>query len=147
MKTLIICLIIASFVHYTIIPINLVLIILICRSYIISDKTNFFLAFAFGLLDSHFNLITLGLTSLIYLISVAIVESLSRSRLAGNAFLIVPLVFGLLLVNQAILLYFTRQSLEINKILLEALISLPIFYLVKIREEHFVVRKEIKLKV
>lgn len=138
MKTLIIILIIVSLFQYTILPINLVLIILICRSYLIPDKTNLFLAFSFGLLDSHLNLTTLGLTSLTYLIVVAIVEGLSKSRLAGNSLLIVPLTFGLLLGS---------QSPELPKIFLESLISLPVFYLVKSWEERFIVKRDIKLRV
>lgn len=138
MKTLIVVLIITSFIQYTVLPLNLVLIILICRSYLISDKANLFLAFAFGLLIGHLNLTTLGLTSVTYLIIAAIVEGLSKSRLAGNPLLIVPLTFGLLLGSQVTLF---------PKIFLESLISLPIFYLVKIWEERFIVRKEIKLKL
>lgn len=102
------------------------------------DKANLFLAFAFGLLNGHLNLATLGLTSVTYLIIAAIVEGLSKSRLAGNPLLIVPLTFGLLLGSQVTLF---------PKIFLESLISLPIFYLVKIWEERFIVQKEIKLKV
>lgn len=138
MKTLIVVLIITSFIQYTILPLNLVLIILICRSYLIPDKANLFLAFAFGLLNGHLNLTTLGLTSLTYLIIVAIVEGLSKSRLAGNSLLIVPLTFGLLLGSQASIF---------PKIFLESLISLPIFYLVKIWEERFIVKRDIKLRV
>ena len=147
MKTLIIFLIIASFIQNTFLPFNLVLIILICRSYLRPDRANLFLAFSFGLLNSHLNLITLGITSLVYLTIVAVVESLARTRLAGSALIIAPLSFGLLFADQVIVLYFAHQSLDFLKIFLESLISLPVFYLVKIWEERFIVRKEIKLKV
>ena len=147
MKTLIISLIIISLLQYTILPMNLVLIILICRSYLRPDKTNFLLAFFIGLFDSHLNLTTLGVSSLIYLTVVAAVEGLSRSRLAGSSFLIVPLAFSLLLASQLIFFYFTHQSLDLLKVFLESLISLPIFYLVKIWEERFIVYKDRKLKI
>lgn len=147
MKTLIIVLIIASLLEATILPINLVLIILICRSYLKSDKTNLFFAFFFGLLDGHLKLTVLGLTSLSYLLAITIVASLSKSRLSSNAFLIVPVSFSILLVNQIILNYFTHQTLQILKVFFESLISLPIFFLIKGWEERFIVRKEIKLKI
>lgn len=147
MKTLTISLIIASFVQYSVLPINLVLIILICRSYLRPDKTNFYLAFIFGLLDSHLNLTVLGSSSLIYLTVVVLVEGLARSRLAGSSFLIIPLAFILLLINQIILLYFTHQDLNFLKMFLESLIALPIFYLLKIWEERFIVYKDRKLKI
>ncbi len=147
MNVLIIVLISASLVQATILPIDLVLIILICRSYLKFDKASLFLAFAFGLINDHLNLTTLGLTSLAYLITVAIVGGLSKSRLAGNSLLIIPLTFILLLVNQTALSPFTDQQLNLLKIFLESLISLPVYYLVKLWEERFIVRKEIKLKV
>lgn len=148
MKTLIIILIIASFIQSTILPLDLVLIILICRSYLISDKANYLLAFGFGLLNSHLNLTPLGGESLIYLILISAVSSLSKLRLAGNIYLIVPLALVLLLINQATLSFFTHQSIQIfPKIFLESGLSLPIFYLVRLWEERFIVQSEIKLRV
>lgn len=148
MKTLIIILIIISFLQSTIMPVNLVLIILICRAYIKVDKANLFLAFALGLLDSHLNLTVLGMQSIIYLIIVSITEGLSKSRLSRNSLLIIPISFALLILNQLINFIFLHQSFQlIPKIFLESLLSLPLFYLIRLWEERFIVQKEIKLKV
>lgn len=148
MKTLIAILILVSFLQSTIIPLDLVLIILICRSYIDSDKSNLILAFSFGLLNAHLNLTTLGLTSLVYLVFVAATESLSKSRLAGNLLLIVPLSLFLMSINQAVPSIVSHQSIRLfPKVLFEALLSLPILYLVKSWEERFIVKKGIKLRV
>ena len=148
MKTLIIILIIISFLQSTILPVNLVLIILICRAYIRPDKANLFLAFALGLLDSHLNLTAFGFQSIIYLVTVQITESLSKSRLSGNSFLIIPISLALLSLNQLANLILSHQTLLIlPKTVFESLLSWPILYLVKLWEEIFIVRKEIKLKV
>lgn len=147
MKTLIVILIIASFMESTILPIDLVLIILIARSYIRSDKSNLWLAFSFGLLIAFFNLTALGIQSLIYLTLVAISEGLSKSRLAGNSFLIIPLSFVLLSLNQLISASFFGESFLFPKIVLDAVFSLPILYLIRLWEERFIVQKGIKLKV
>lgn len=148
MKTLILVLIICSFIQSTILPVDLVLIILICRSYLRADKANLWLAFSFGLLNAHLNLTTLGFHSLIYLNIVAVTESLSKSRLAGNLFLIIPLSLILLSINQFISsVIFHEVLLSLPKLVTEALLSLPILYLVKIWEERFIVQKEIKLKI
>lgn len=148
MKTLITILIICSFIQSTILPIDLVLIILIARSYVRSDKSNLWLAFGFGLFNAYLNLTPLGLQSLIYLVLVGITESLSKSRLAGNSFLIVPLSLILLSINQVVPLIFVHQSVQLfPRVFTEAFLSLPIFYLVRLWEERFVVRKEIKLRV
>jgi len=148
MKTLIIVLIIISFLQSTILPLNLVLIILICRAYIRPDKANLFLAFALGLLDSHLNLTSLGFQSIIYLVIVQITESLSKSPLSRNSFLIIPISLALLSLNQLANLILSHQTLLIfPKMFLESLLSFPILYLIRLWEERFIVRKEIKLKV
>lgn len=147
MKVLIAILIIASFLQTTILPINLVLLILICRAYVRSDKSNLLLAFGFGLLIAHLNLTNLGIQSLIYIIIIQITDGLSRSRLAGNLLLIIPISFVLLSCNQIINFYIFHQGLDFSKIMLEAILSLPVLYLVKLWEERFVVRKEIRLKM
>lgn len=147
MKTLIIVLIIAAFLQTTILPLDLVLLILICRAYIKPDKSNLYLSFAFGLLISHLNLESLGLQSLIYLIIIAATESLSKSRLAGNPLLIIPISLILLSLNQIMNSLISHQTFELSKLIFASLLSLPILYLVRLWEERFIVRKEIKLKI
>lgn len=148
MKTLIVVLIIISFIQSAILPLDLVLIVLICRSYIRTDKANLYLAFSFGLLNGHLNLTSMGLQSLLYLILVSVTESLSKSRLAGNSFLIIPLSLVLVSINQAVLSIFTGGSIQLYpKTLWEAALSLPIFYLVRLWEERFIVRRGIKLRI
>ncbi len=148
MKTLMLILIFVSFIQSTILPVDLVLMILICRSYIRPDKNNLYLAFVFGLIDGLLNLTTMGFQSLIYLILVALTESLSKSRLAGNPLLIVPLSLILLSVNYVSLSLLGGQSIQIfPKVIFEAFLSLPILYIVRLWEERFIVRREIKLKM
>ncbi len=147
MKTLIIILIIASFLQTTVFPIDLVLLILICRTYIRSEKTNLYLAFGFGLLVSHLSLNPLGLQSLLYLLFIQVTESLSKIRLAGNPLLIIPMSFILLSLNQLANSLINQATFEITKLVLASLLSLLVLFLVRVWEERFIVRKEIKLKV
>ncbi len=148
MKTLIAVLIILSFIQAAIIPINLVLIVLICRSYLKADKANLYLAFGFGLLDAHLNLTALGLSPLVYLLMIQITQSLSKSPLTGNSFLIIPISFVLFFAKDQLTFFFTAQiPSPISKALIESLLSLPVLYLLRLWEERFIVRKEIKLKI
>lgn len=148
MKTLIIVLIIVSFVQSTIFPLDLVLIILICRSYLNPDKNNLYLAFAFGLLLSHLDLRPLGLQSLIYLILVQITQKLTRSRLAGHWLMIAPITFILLASSQLVNALFASQTVQTSPgVLIGSILSWPIFYLVKLWEERYTPQKEIKLKL
>lgn len=147
MKALIVVLIIASFLQATIIPLDLVLIILICRSFIKGDKANLYLAFIFGLLLSHLALAPLGLQSIVFLLFIQITESLSKSRLSQNALLIIPICFVAIFINQVILGVFTKESLELLPKIYGGFLSLPIFYLVRFWEERFIVRKDIRLRI
>jgi len=147
MKTLIIILIIASFIQTTILPIDLVLLILICRSYIKSDCANLYLAFFFGIFISHLNLASIGFQSLIYLSSVETTEILSKLRLAGNPLLIVPLAFFLITLSQFANSILGHSSFEFSKAIFACFLSLPVLLLVRLWEERFIVRKEIKLKM
>lgn len=148
MKTLIIILILAAFLQTTIIPIELVLIVLICRSFLKISKSNLYLAFFFGLLISHLRIVNLGFDSIVYLLTVQLTQILSKVRLAGNSLLIIPLTFVLLILSQIINFLFLHEGLNLfPKVLIEALFSLPILYILRIWEERFIVRREIKLKV
>ncbi len=148
MKTLIVILIIASFLQTTVLPINIVLIILIARAYTKISRSNLHLALIFGLLISHLNLTTLGFDSLLFVIFVQITQVLSKTRLAGNSLLIIPITFILLTLSESLSSVFLHQSLKLfPKILLESLLSLPILYVIRLWEERFIVRDNIKLKV
>lgn len=147
MKTLVVILIIVAFLQTTILPIDLVLLILICRAFVKSDRSNLYLGFFFGFLTSHLSLSYLGVQSLIYLVIIQVTESLSKSRLTGHPFWIVPVSFSFLSLNQLINSLFTYQIFSLQKILFASFLSLPTLFLVRLWEERFIVRKEIKLKV
>lgn len=147
MKGIIVILIIAAFLQSTILPLDLCLLILICRAYIKQNKSNLYLAFGFGLLIAQLNLINLGLLSLTYIIIIQITEGLSRSRLASNPLLIIPISFVLLLFSHIVNIFLIHQMLDFPKIIIEAFLSLPILFLIRLWEERFVIKKEIKLKM
>lgn len=147
MKTFIFVLIAVAFIESTFLPLDLVLITLICRSFLKADKANLYLAFGFGLVVSHLKLLPLGLQSILFLALVQITGNLSKSRLSSNAFLIIPICFVAILINQIMVAIFTYQPLELLPKIYGAFLSLPVFYLIRFWEERFVVRKEIRLRV
>ncbi|MEK7616451.1 MAG: hypothetical protein AAB414_00145 [Patescibacteria group bacterium] len=146
MRTLIVVLIICAFLQSTILPLDLVLIILICRAFLKIGKANLYLAFAFGLLISHLTLIPLGLQSIGFLVLVQITQSLSRSRLSINPISLVSICFVAIALNQ-IIVWMIYGSIQFVPKIYGGFLSLAIFYLVRFWEERFIVRKEIKLKI
>lgn len=147
MKTLVIILIISSFFQTTVIPVDLVLLILMCRAYLKSGKENLYLAFAFGLLIAHLNLTSLGLTAFIYLIIIQITQIISKRSFSNYPLVLMPVSFILLSFSQIVNLLLTHQTINFLQIVISALLSFPIYYLVKLWEDRFIARKEIKLKI
>lgn len=147
MKALILVLIIVSLIQTTILSLDLVLIILICRAYIKADQKNLYLAFIFGLLISLLDIIPLGLLSIIYLMLVQATQTFSKYRLAGNILLIIPVSLAGLFTSQLIISLYLHQAIEFLKLLIEGILSLPIVYAVKLWEERFIIQKEFKLKI
>lgn len=147
MKTTIFILILASLLQVTIIPVNLVLMILICRAFIDQSRSNLFLAFGFGLFVAHLTLGNLGFQSLLYLILIQVTLIFSRWRFSTHWLQIYPLTLILLLAYTVILALVNQKSIQIfPQVFIESIFSLPIFFLVKLWEERFIVKKDIKLK-
>lgn len=148
MKALVAILILISFLQTTIVPLDLVLIILLLRSYIRPEKANLYLAFGLGLLTSHLAHLTLGIHSLIYLISVQLAHLASQTHLARHIITILPAVATFLLAKEAALSLFSRTSVKFwPEIFWEIILSVPIYFLLKVWEERFVIKQEFKLKV
>lgn len=147
MKTTIFILTVISFLQTTIIPVNLVLIILICKSIIDQDENNLFLAFGFGLFNAHLTLGNLGLQSFLYLILIQITLIVSRWRFSIHWLQIYPLTVLLLSIYVFALAIVGQRSVQIfPQVFIESLFSLPVYFIIKLWQERFIVKKDIKLK-
>lgn len=147
MQILVLTLILLSFLEATIIPLNLVLIVLIARAFIKEEKENLYLAFVFGLLLSHLNLMPLGILSIIYLVIIKLVHLLSHTRLAKHFLLIIPLSLSMLGLEHILISLIFNKTIYLSWVLLvEAAITLPTFFVLRVWEERFIPKKEIKLK-
>lgn len=148
MRAFIFVLILASFIQAAILPINLVLLLIVIRSYIKVEKENLFLAFSFGLLVSFLQHSPLGLYSLLYLVLVEITHLFSRVPISRNFFTIIPMLIIILVLNDVLSLLIEGLSIHIYpQILIEGILILPIYIVLRLWEERFVVRREVRLKV
>lgn len=147
MKALIIILILIAFLQSALLPIDLVLIMLIVRSFIISERNNLWLAFGLGLLVSLLTAQILGLHSLIYLISVILVHLAKKSQLTGSWLTVLPLVLISSLLLQLIQLLTLGQSITWSNILYQLFSTIPIYFGLKLWEERFVIPAYIRLKL
>ena len=147
MKTLTIVLILLAFIQTTIIPVDLVLMVILLRAYIKVEKTNLYLAFILGLLVAYLQQLPLGVFSLLYLVLTQLTHLFSKLPVSKNFFSVVPLICILLSSNELVSLLFAGRSPDWFRILWGSLLALPLYFVLKIWEERFVVRPEIKLKV
>jgi hypothetical protein len=147
MKTVIAVLILIALLEISIIPLDLVLLILILRSYLNTSTDNLLLAFGFGLLISYLTNLPLGFYSIIYLILIELTLLFRKTPLASHFFVIVPLIFALLSLQSLAVLVFFHQTINWWQLGIESVLALLLYFILKIWEERFVVRNEVKLKI
>ena len=147
MRGLIVILIFACLIQSTFLPINLVLMILIIRSFIVDSKSNFYLAFIFGLVVSLLQGQIIGPISLINLFSIALVSVLKKSQIAQNLITLMLVGVTLLTVDHIIESVIIQTSIDFKLVIYHIVIFIPVYLLVRFLEERFVVQKEIKLKI
>ncbi|TSC66768.1 MAG: Uncharacterized protein CEO21_41 [Microgenomates group bacterium Gr01-1014_80] len=148
MKTLIVVLILLSFLQATLIPFDLVLIFLILRAYETPGKENFNLAFGFGLLVSYLENSPLGVYSLIYLGLILAAYLYKKTPISSNLLFGLPLIVMVLSINSiSASLLFSSSVQLFPKVFYETLIAIPVYFIVKVWEERFVLKNEVKLRV
>jgi|SRR3989344_1216417 len=147
MKTLIILLIFLSFIQVSLIPLDLVLIVLIIRAYLLPEERNLYLAFGFGIFISFLGSGTLGVQSLIYLVVIQAIHLFKKTPFSSNYLLLLPLVTGVLTASAFLVAYSQKSSITWQNIFWEVFLSFPVYFILRLWEERFVVKKEVKLKV
>ncbi len=147
MKSLFFILTIAAFLQTTFLPINLVLIIIICRSVAYNETSNYYYAFFAGIILGLLSAHNLGFFGLVFLIIVKLAHIIRKLPITTNIFTIIIITFALTYLTALMELFFLKISLNLQKIIIESLISLPVFVLIRIWEERFIVRSDIKLKI
>ena len=148
MKKLVAVLVLLAFLQTTLISINLVLLVIVLRAYLRVDLSNLYLAFFFGLLVAYLNHTNLGLTPIMYLILTNITHLLAKTPLSKNIISVLAIaIITSALVEVATSLIAGQTPSFLPKLAIEGILSLPIYLILKIWEERFVVRSQIKLKV
>lgn len=147
MKTFILFLIFAILLQTTLIPINLCLIMLVCRGLTIDERANFYLAIISGVTLGLLTSLNLGFYPLIFLIYILLLSLFKKSSFSANFLLFLPLAFLLYLATAFLEKIFFNQSINLYKLLFELVLTIPIYLIVRFWGERFVVNKGIKLKV
>ena len=149
MLVLSLILILLSFLQAVFLPWQIVLLVLINRSLIKEDTANLYLAFGLGLLASFLDRFPLGLLSILYLSMVLAIYLLKKTNISNQIYIIFPVAFVALILDQLArtLQSGAKLSLDINSILFQLVLVLPIYILVRFWEERFTPKKDVKLKI
>ncbi len=147
MKTLLLIITLFAFLQSAFLPVNIVLILIIARSLIVDDRENLFLAFFGGLILAFLTQINLGYYPIIFVFLVVIAGMLKKLPVSFG--LLMTFLFGGLLITLTALLnnYFIGQYLEFYPHLIEAILLLPTYFLMKFWEERFVIKSHTKLRI
>ena len=139
--------ILAAFLQSSFIPINLVLILLICRSLVISQKENLILAFLGGILVGVLESQNLGFWTLTFLVLVKLLSLSKKLPVSKNILTILTVSsVAILLVSYLEQLVF-KQTVDLKTVLIEIVVTVPFYFLVLFWEERFVVKPDNRLKL
>lgn len=147
MKLLSLLLILSIFVQTSFLPLNLCLVILICKDFLTEKSTNYFYAFFGGIFLGLMTSVNLGFWPLIFIVLAKIIQQIKLAPVSSKFFIIVPTSFLLILLVAFSEQIFLNQSLNLSKVAVETLLIIPIFFVLKIWEERFILRPDIRLKI
>lgn len=136
-----------SFLQATVINLDLILLVLICRSLLMEDDKNYYLAFGVGLLFGFLTIQPLGLLSIFYLLVVFLIYLLKRTTLGTYWPVVIPLVIIFATIEQFLRKIFFDSFVNFIPVIILTMLALPTYLLIRFWEERFIPRKDLKLKL
>lgn len=138
MKTFLLIILLLAFLQSAFLPLNLVLVSIIARSLVLEDKENLILAFLGGLILSFLSQVNLGYWPLVFLLITKLTYLLKKLPVSFN--LLTLFFAGILLIGLVSIfnLFFINNDFELFSSLVEAVLVIPAYYLVRLWEERFV---------
>lgn len=128
-------------------PVNLCLLVIIAKSFASYDKENYYLAFFTGIMLGILSPVNLGFWALVFLIVVYLTHLARKLPITANNLTILPVSFVIILTVTLLESIILKQKINIRIIFIDTMLMLPLFIFVKIWEERFVVKDELKLKL
>ena len=136
-----------TFLQGTIIPLNVILVVILARSFVVTDKENYWIAFSFGLLLALLLGYSLGSLSLVYLMIVTVIYLIKRANFASHWLAVLPLSIVILAFFHLMEGLLIKSVLQWNYLMIESLLILPAYLLIGFWEERFVPKSDIRLKI
>jgi hypothetical protein len=147
MKLFIFLIFIAAFLQTSFIPLNLCLLLLICRSYTIHEAANYYLALTAGILLGILTSLNSGFYSLIFIGAVFLIHAVRLLPISGRFITVIPVTWVILIAVMAIESFFYHLPFKIWLPTLTSVLALPVYLIIREWEDRFVAKPGIKLKM
>ncbi len=147
MRLFIFALVLTAFLQTSFLQFPLCLVMLICRSFVVDEKQNYYLAFAAGLLLGILSTQNVGFWALIFLLVVKLTHLIRKLPFTANSITILPVSFILTAAVNLLESFIFSSSFNIYNPILASIFSLPVLIAIKFWEERFTVRPDIRLKI
>lgn len=148
MNVLIGLIILSAFVQTSFLGINLVMLIVVARSFVMETKANYFLAFFAGILLGLLSAQNIGFWPLILLVGVKIGHVIRKLPFSISVLTFMPVAVASVLIAAGAEFLFLKQTINWTKVIIEILCSIPIFAFIRFWEDKFFIRPStVKLKL
>lgn len=147
MRLFIVLLVLSAFIQSAFLPINLCLILIISRSFVEERSSNLIASFLAGIFLGLLTATNIGFWAIIFLAASKIIHIFKSLPLTQSPKLVAPLsllvIVGVSLIEQI----FLGQKINIVKIIIETLLTVPVYIFIRFWEERFIVHSTNKLKI
>lgn len=147
MKLYIFILLILAFLQSSFVPLNLCLLLLICRSYALHQQTNYYLALIAGVFLSILSAANLGFWPLVLIAAVFVIHFLRLLPITARFLTVVPVSFLVLLIISWVESQLMNTPFVFWYPVLSSLLALPLYIVIREWEDRFVAKPGIKLRV
>ncbi len=148
MNVLIGLIILAAFLQTSFIGINIVLLFLVCRSFIVESRANYFLAFFAGIGISILAVQNLGFWAIIFLLAVKTGHIFGKLPFNRGLWTMVPAVTAAVLLASIMQWLILGMTINWYIPLTEIILSIPIYLFLSFWEDRFMVHNSaVKLKL
>jgi len=147
MKTLLLLITLFAFLQSAFLPVNLVLILIAARGLVSDDRQSLYIAFFGGLILGFLMQVNLGYYPLIFLLVVKTAFLIKKLPVSFN--LLVIFISGIFLIGigNVLSIIFIQQEFKLHIYIIEILLFVPFYYLVRFWEERFSVKPHQKLRI
>jgi hypothetical protein len=141
-------LIFAAFLQTSFVGINLVLLLIASRSFVIETRSNYFLAFGAGILVGILSAQNIGYWPLILLITVKIAHLIRKLPFSISILTFIPVLILSLSVATGVEYLFLKQTINWVKVAVEFIVGIPIFLFIRFWEDRFMIHSQsVKLRM